>query len=164
MPKTNIFWWFRIKQQFFQLIYEKICTLLFVTLSHMIGLSSNLLPKTWNTFALSNIYILMHNNTFAEDFFWKHEIFTVSGGLKIENFMIFFALLVLSPYCFLKVKSCVEHVFQGFRVLWCRKSILFDDLPSKNSFFLFGLISFQCSSGQYPMKNNGIFIYNIKTG
>ncbi len=51
----------------------------------MIGLSSILLQKKWNTFTLSNIYILMHNNTFPS-FFWKHEIFTVPGGLKIENF------------------------------------------------------------------------------
>ncbi len=69
MPKTHSFWWFTIKKQFFQLFYEKICTLLFVTLSHMIGLSSIFLQKKWNTFTLSNIYILMHNNTFSEFFF-----------------------------------------------------------------------------------------------
>ncbi len=76
--------------------------------------------------------------------FWKHEIFTVAGNLKFENFMIFLELLVLFPYCFLKVKSCVERVFQGFRAIWCRKGILFDDLPSKKQLFLFWSNFFQC--------------------
>ncbi len=71
-----------------QIFYGKICTLLFVSLSHMIGLSSFFLQKTWNTFTLSNIYILMHDNTFAADLFLKHAIFNVPGGTKskIENF------------------------------------------------------------------------------
>ncbi len=69
-----------------QLFYGKICTLLFVTLSHMIGLSSIFLQKTYNTFTLPNIYILMHNNTFAADFFLKTCNFHCTRRSKIENF------------------------------------------------------------------------------
>ncbi len=111
--------------------------MLFVTLSHMIGLSSICLQKTWNTFTLSNIYILMHNNTFAADFFWKHEISTVSLTRTSKNSKIhdFFDFLVLSLYCFLIVKSCVQHVFAGFRAIWCRKHTVFDDLELKKAVF-----------------------------
>ena len=38
---------------------------------------------------------------------------------------IFFDFFVLSSYCFLIVKSCVEHVFAGFRVIRCRKHTFF---------------------------------------
>ncbi len=52
-------------------------------------------------------------------FFWKHEISTVPGRLKIEKSMIFFDFLVLCSYYFLSVKSCVERVFAGFRAIRC---------------------------------------------
>ncbi len=81
--KHTFFWWHIIKKQIF---YGKICTLLFVTLSHMIGLSSIVLQKTGTTFTLSNIYILMHNNTFAADVFLKTCIFHCTRRSKIDNF------------------------------------------------------------------------------
>ncbi len=48
--------------------------------------------------------------------------------LKIEKSMIFFEFLFMSSYCFLRVKSCVEHVFADFRAIRCRKRTFFDDL------------------------------------
>ncbi len=69
-------------------------------------------------------------------FFWKHEISTVPGRLKIEKSIIFFKFLLLSSYCFPSVKSCVEHVFAGFRAIRCRKRKFFVDLELKNSFFM----------------------------
>ncbi len=83
MPKTHVFDDLEEKKQLF---YGKICTLLFVTLSHMIGLSSILLQKTWNTSVLSNIYILMHNNTFTADCLLKTCNFHCTWRSKIENF------------------------------------------------------------------------------
>ncbi len=79
------FWWFRIQKH---LSYEKICTLLFVPLSHMIGLSSIFLQKTWNTLTLSNIYILMYNNKFTADFFLKTCNFHCSRKSKNWEFQL----------------------------------------------------------------------------
>ncbi len=45
-----------------------------------------LLQNTWNTFTLSNIYILMHNNTFAADIFLKTCNFHCTRRSKIYNF------------------------------------------------------------------------------
>ncbi len=95
----------------------------------------------WNRIILRNMYIQMPTDT-VPAFFWKHEISTVPGRLKIEKFMIFFEFLVLSSYCFLSVKSCVEQVFAGFRAIRCRKHTFFDDLEFKKTAFLWKNLHF----------------------
>ncbi len=57
--------------------------------------------------------------------FWKHEISIVPWRLKIEKSMNFIDFLVLSSHCFLIVKSCVQHVFAGFRAIRCWKRTFF---------------------------------------
>ncbi len=110
MLKTHIFRWFRIKKEFF---YRKICTLLFVTLSHMNGLSSFVLQKTWNAVFLSNIYILMHNNTFAADFLLKTWNFHCTRRSTNWEFRI------LQIINFLKTTKMIPECEDLLRLLVC---------------------------------------------
>ncbi len=118
MLKTYIFDDLQEKTAF----YGKICALLFVTLSHMIGLTSMLLQKTWNTFTLSNIYILMHNNTFVADFLlktwnfhctrrsknWEFQILQIIDFLKNnKNDPRVAGLAQIARMCFLIMHQCV---------------------------------------------------------
>ncbi len=79
----------------------------------MIGLSSILLQKTWNTFTLSNIYSLMHNNKFAADFFLKTCNFHCSRKSKNWEFQI------VQIIDFLKTTKMIPECQDLLRLLVC---------------------------------------------
>ncbi len=106
--------------------------------SDVLLIADHACKKLLRTFVFSSRFLKKH--VFYYIFYvFLNEISTVlvPGCLKIEKSMIFFEFLVLSLYCFLIVKSRVEHVFAGFRAIWRRKSTLFDDVPSKKTVFAF---------------------------
>ncbi len=79
----------------------------------MIGLSSIVLQKTWNTFTLSNIYILMHTNTVAAFLFLKICNFHCTRRSKNWEFQI------LQIIYFLKTKKMIPECQDLFRLLIC---------------------------------------------
>ncbi len=83
------------------------------------------------------------------------------GGIKFEKSMIFLAFLVLSPYCFLIVKSWVEHIFADFRVIWWRKSSIFHDLET-NSFVWKNLHFVVCTFFTYHRVAFNLFCTDVK--
>ncbi len=105
------------------IFHEKIITFLFVTLSHMIGFSSNFAEDVKYNYLTEYVHSNAQWHRSRGFLLKKHEISTVpqTRRLKIEKSMIFCLFLVLSSYCFLRVKLCVEHVFAGFRAIRCRK-------------------------------------------
>ncbi len=116
------------------IFHEKIITFLFVTLSHMIGFSSNF-PEDVKYNYLTEY---LHLNTQwhrSHGFFFKTWNFHCTRTSKNGKIHELFEFLVLSSYFFLRVKSCVQHVFAGLKVLRCWKCTFFDDLESKTVFY-----------------------------
>ncbi len=110
------------------ILHEKIITFLFVTLWDMIGFSSNFCRR--RKIQLCHwIYTLKRPmSPFPRISFlkiWNFHCTQTSKNWKIDDF---FEFLVMSLYCFLRIKSCVEHVFAGFRAIRCRKRTFFGDL------------------------------------
>ncbi len=122
MPKTHIFWWFSWKKQ---LLWKNLHFVFCNSFTYDL-IEFNFFVKTWNTFTLSNISILMHNNTFAADFFLKTCNFhcTVPGGLKLtisnianhrflenyKNYPRVPELAQIARMCFLIMHRCVMHM------------------------------------------------------
>ncbi len=98
---------------------------LFVTLSHMIGFSSNFYRRRKIQLPYGIFTLKRQMTPFPRIFFWKHEISTVPVTSKNWKIHDFFEFLVLSSYSFLSVKLCVEHDFAGFRAIWCHKRTFF---------------------------------------
>ncbi len=117
------------------IFHEKIITFLFVTLSHMIWFSSIFYRRREIQLPYWICTLKCQLTPFPRIFSlktWNFHCTRTSKNWKIHDFFVF---LVLSSYCFLRVKSCVEHVFVGFRAIRCRKRTFFDDLELKKQLF-----------------------------